>query len=739
MARTKQTARKTCYTVPGGRARQTAASRYTDEDEHDSDGYESCECGRSGCREDNCDWVWEQRWYGHVQSIPLDESDSGSDGTSNVDEFEDEEPRDRGHARKAPRGGGGCRSRLSGSGRITEHTGPTSGPLFDLGQALSTVGRSNVKMHFTGEADFLPRKPVIHVDGVGRLTFPLDKRQLERLCIACDPGSTGSVNADNTHELASVQFRLEGTGRGANNDWEAGLKRAEAMLDKHFGVEGITVQPDKLVLHQPGGRFKMRRDPDEMCDKDEGIFAKMVVQLPSKHTGGDLHVRQMLSECDSDSDDEGSEEDNGDDEVELVHDFGAADKQSHDRCNHAIYYADAEHGFQPIKTGHRVLVVYSVRWPESRDGADDIDGCAADGLEAINILSASDDSNFIMFLQNEYDSHEITRQGVGAMRGVDRKRVDYLVRLNESIEPRFKFQLGQAERRNEWYKAGSRWCEDTGDIDWLVRLHNMDGKLVVGEESRLDTDMKRILNPDRKTLKQLWRGHRQVQYGGDDAVRKTTTYHKTVLIATPSGACGVASYIRQYGLPGAFNMLVQESGRGMESKQLEELLRNALEQKEKPPKYESMSGPYSYGSSTIGTPTFGEQLFAAIFKSTDRLSIEADEMLDTLVSLYFDVYKQLHPLADPTGRYPTAFSNWLFAGRIAEYAQPRSMSTLVSILKEGRLWDADTRTKTAVLEAARLADRDVILKASEVLRVQGVPGATIMELVFWNQNRSDEG
>ena len=49
--------------------------------------------------------------------------------------------------------------------------------------------------------------------------------------------------------------------------------------------------PYKFLLYKPGGHFKMHRD----TEKEDRMFATMVVQLPFIHEGGDLQVRQTVA------------------------------------------------------------------------------------------------------------------------------------------------------------------------------------------------------------------------------------------------------------------------------------------------------------------------------------------------------------------------------------------------------------------------------------------------------------
>lgn len=118
-------------------------------------------------------------------------------------------------------------------------------------------------------------------------------------------------------------------------DWEQGLRQAEKMLDRQYGATGLQVRPYKFLLYGPGGHFKMHRD----TEKEDRMFATMVVQLPSTHRGGELQVmeRHMEAAVNGDMSDDSDDED---DMVTKTHDFGQSTGTAPDRCHYAVHYAD---------------------------------------------------------------------------------------------------------------------------------------------------------------------------------------------------------------------------------------------------------------------------------------------------------------------------------------------------------------------------------------------------------------
>lgn len=100
------------------------------------------------------------------------------------------------------------------------------------------------------------------------------------------------------------------------------------------------------MVYEPGGRLEKRKCAEGVA----GEVAKLVVQLPSMFTGGDMVVY--------------SDEDNS---KHLRMDMGKkACTAAYSPCC-AVFVADAEHAVEEVKSGYRVVLVYSLRLPEDED------------------------------------------------------------------------------------------------------------------------------------------------------------------------------------------------------------------------------------------------------------------------------------------------------------------------------------------------------------------------------------
>ena len=88
------------------------------------------------------------------------------------------------------------------------------------------------------------------------------------------------------------------------------------------------------MIYQEGDFFLPHKD----SEKEDGMFATLIISLPSNHTGGELMVRF-----------EGKEE---------VIEF--APSASDYKIPYAAFYADCEHEVKPVTSGYRVNLVYNL-------------------------------------------------------------------------------------------------------------------------------------------------------------------------------------------------------------------------------------------------------------------------------------------------------------------------------------------------------------------------------------------
>ncbi len=179
--------------------------------------------------------------------------------------------------------------------------------------------------------------PAIDVDGIGRIAFPVLSSQVEKLVAIAEAAPYGRgeetvVDRDvrRTWQVNSARVRIGG------RHWEKTLGELVDHVALGLGVSGPT-EADfyKLLVYDAGSFFVGHRD----TEKVPGMFATMVLVLPSAHAGGELVVKHAGREVTLDLHSEEPSE-----------------------IGFAGFYADCVHEVRPVTTGSRLTLVYNLRF-----------------------------------------------------------------------------------------------------------------------------------------------------------------------------------------------------------------------------------------------------------------------------------------------------------------------------------------------------------------------------------------
>jgi hypothetical protein len=203
----------------------------------------------------------------------------------------------------------------------------------DLEDLLSTVKRAG---DFFFNATMEIPMPKVEVENVGALSFPVPESQIAALvqCATRAPYGRGEKtildeSVRKVWQLPSDKVRV--TGKSWAGSFETILRQAVAGL----GCEGLAVSAEfyKLLVYDTGGFFAAHRD----TEKESGMFATLVIVLPSPHRGGELVIRQGGRET--------------------VIDLS---RTEFSEISFATFYADCEHEVRPVTEGNRVCLVYNL-------------------------------------------------------------------------------------------------------------------------------------------------------------------------------------------------------------------------------------------------------------------------------------------------------------------------------------------------------------------------------------------
>ena len=207
-----------------------------------------------------------------------------------------------------------------------------SGICAELAELLSAVRRPG---DFFASGRLELQTPRLTVDGVGQIAFPLLPVQAEQLIAAAEraPYGRGEATIVNTDVRRTWQIEADRVHVGGRH-WQATLDRAVALAARGLGVEeSVAAVLYKLLVYDEGSFFVSHRD----TEKEPGMFATLVLALPSTSSGGELVVRHQQREV----------------KLDLANDDPS-------ELTFAAFYADCVHEVLPITAGCRATLVYNL-------------------------------------------------------------------------------------------------------------------------------------------------------------------------------------------------------------------------------------------------------------------------------------------------------------------------------------------------------------------------------------------
>lgn len=199
--------------------------------------------------------------------------------------------------------------------------------------------RRHGDFYATGSAETAP--PNLSVQELGMLSLPFQHSQLPPLLAqaALAPFGRGAQTVIDTAVRHTWQIDAGALTFGGRN-WQQSLNAIVARAAEGLGVlEPVTAQLYKLLIYDTGSFFVEHRD----TEKAAGMFATLVLVLPSIYSGGELLIRH------------------GEREVRI--DLARADPGE---AAFVAFYADCVHEVLPVTSGARLALVYNL----IRDGGE---------------------------------------------------------------------------------------------------------------------------------------------------------------------------------------------------------------------------------------------------------------------------------------------------------------------------------------------------------------------------------
>ncbi|VDB99822.1 unnamed protein product [Peniophora sp. CBMAI 1063] len=132
--------------------------------------------------------------------------------------------------------------------------------------------------------------PLLDIDGLGVFGMPLSAAESQRLRSRCNPAAFGKGERTVLDPSVRDTFELDASCvRFLNPAWEVWLREAMQSACNELGLAGRSPRHElyKLLVYEVGSHFHLHQD----TEKAPGMFATVVIVLPSQHEGGSVHVQ----------------------------------------------------------------------------------------------------------------------------------------------------------------------------------------------------------------------------------------------------------------------------------------------------------------------------------------------------------------------------------------------------------------------------------------------------------------
>jgi predicted 2-oxoglutarate/Fe(II)-dependent dioxygenase YbiX len=316
--------------------------------------------------------------------------------------------------------------------------------LFDTLQAVQSPGN----FYATGKMEIFP--PHLEVEGVGRIALPLLSMQAEQLVAVAEVAPYGlgqetliDTTVRRTWQIDANRLTLDG------KYWQKNLTDIVSRVAEGLGVTGnIKAELYKMLVYDAGSFFVSHRD----TEKAEGMFATMVIVLPSEYSGGELLVNHKQQQVKLDL--------HCDDPSEVAF---------------AAFYADCVHEVLPITQGCRLTLIYNLMRtdkkmslplpPDYSQEQNNVTHLLRNWAAVLNAgMHEEAPEKLIYLLEHAYSSAEF---GFDALKGADAAVAEVLLSAaGEALCDIHLALVSVAESGNAEYAGSGRyWEHDEDDFE----------------------------------------------------------------------------------------------------------------------------------------------------------------------------------------------------------------------------------------------------------------------------------
>lgn len=315
-------------------------------------------------------------------------------------------------------------------------------------QSLQSPGNFYAK----GSLEVFP--PCLQVNKVGRISLPLLPIQADHLVQVAERAPYGKgyetvIDTDvrRTWQVNADQVNLSG------KYWKNNLATIVRKVKSGLGVDcEVSAELYKLLVYDTGSFFVSHRD----TEKAGGMFATLVIVLPSEYSGGELVVRHQQEEVTLD-----------------------LQSQVLEEISFAAFYADCVHEVLPITDGCRLTLVYNLirnnkkiplpTPPSYYQAQLKVTELLNNWVHRLNTKIDNEPQKLIYLLEHEYSIAELK---FDALKNKDAASADVLINAAEQAGCNLYLALISVEERGSAEHIGggyySRWGNDDDDDEFEI-------------------------------------------------------------------------------------------------------------------------------------------------------------------------------------------------------------------------------------------------------------------------------
>ncbi|KAG8969302.1 hypothetical protein FRC05_001162 [Tulasnella sp. 425] len=267
--------------------------------------------------------------------------------------------------------------------------------------------------------------PALHISGLGRLNLPLSHNDAVRLRSICTQAPFGKGERTIIDKSVRDTWELSGNEvRFGNPAWRKWIGSVMRDVRNGLGVDTAQSKPYcdlyKLLLYEKGSH----------SEKSDGMFATLIIILPSQFAGGAVYLSH------------------GGDSVLIDSSINSPSSTSA-----LAWYSDVTHAIQPVTSGFRLALAYNIihappsnssrqtsipRLPPTNTAVRKLRGAFLAWRD--KMFERGVPMKIISLLEHEYTQAELKREGRKILKGIDAYMITHL----ERVAREYDFRLGLA-------------------------------------------------------------------------------------------------------------------------------------------------------------------------------------------------------------------------------------------------------------------------------------------------------